>query len=401
MEDFGCAYKSAKPVYMLGGGNPAHIPKIQQCFRQQMSDILSTENAFEKMIGNYDVPQGETQFLENLAGLLNKHYGWPLTSKNIALTNGSQSSFFALFNAFGGEYPDASFKQILLPLAPEYIGYTDIASERALFNCSRPSIEFKQGNFFKYRVDFDALSQSSDIGAICVSRPTNPTGNVITDNELTKLSDIAKSENIPLIVDGAYGIPFPGIIFNDANLFWDQHVVLCFSLSKLGLPGLRTGIVVANEQIIEMLSHLNAIHHLAIGSAGPVLVNSLIESGEILDLSQTIIKPYYQQRMQEAVGWVNTYMSDIPVKIHQPEGALFLWLWFQDLPISTLELYRRLKAKGVFIVAGEHFFPGLERDDWRHKHECIRLSYAADPDSVETGIKLIAEELKNSYSRIS
>ena len=398
MEDFGHAYQSTQPVYMLGGGNPAQIPQMQQCFRQQMVDILNDGNTFEQMIGNYDVPQGESEFINNLARLLNQKYDWPISSKNIALTNGSQSSFFGLFNALGGEYPDGSYKQILLPLAPEYIGYTDIAGNQSLFKSTRPTIEFKDNDFFKYRVDFDALPDLSNISAICVSRPTNPTGNVITDNELKKLSQIAKDQQIPLIIDGAYGIPFPGIIFNDANVIWDQHIILCFSLSKLGLPGVRTGIVIANEQTIEMISHLNAIHHLAIGSTGPVLVNSLVESGEILKLSQTLIKPYYHQRMREAVGWVKHYMNDLPVLIHQPEGAIFLWLWFQNLPISTLELYHRLKSKGVFVVAGEHFFPGLESDNWQHKHECIRLSYAGNPQVVETGIKLITSELQSIYA---
>ena len=398
MEDFGCAYKSDQPVYMLGGGNPAQIPQMQQCFRQQMTSLLNDGDSFERMIGNYDVPQGESEFIENLAQLLKNKYGWHLSSKNIALTNGSQSSFFALFNAFGGEFPDGSFKQILLPLAPEYIGYSDIASNRSLFRSTRPSIEFKDDGFFKYRVDFDALPDLENISAICVSRPTNPTGNVITDNELNTLSKIAKERDIPLIIDGAYGIPFPGIIFNDANLIWDDQIILCFSLSKLGLPGVRTGIVIASEPIIEMISHLNAIYHLAIGSTGPVLVNSLIKSGNILDLSQNLIKPYYYRRMREAVNWVKQYMRDMPVLIHQPEGAIFLWLWFQDLPISTLDLYRRLKSRGIFVIAGEHFFPGLESDDWEHKHECIRLSYAGNPEVVETGIKLIARELKSIYA---
>ena len=222
---------------------------------------------------------------------LNNRYGWSLSSQNIALTNGSQSSFFALFNAFAGNYPDGSFKQILLPLAPEYIGYTDIADQRALFKSTRPSIEFQNDGFFKYHIDFDSQPNLSNIGAICVSRPTNPTGNVLTDKEINKLSLMAKSANIPLIIDGAYGIPFPGIIFNDANVTWDDQIVLCLSLSKLGLPGVRTGIVIANEQIIEMISHLNAINHLAIGSTGPVLVNSLIRSAEILNLSKNIIRP--------------------------------------------------------------------------------------------------------------
>jgi len=399
MEDFGCAYNSTSPTYMLGGGNPAQIPQMQQCFREQMNALLNDTDQFDRMIGLYDVPQGESEFLHNLAELLSNEFGWPVSAKNIALTNGSQSSFFALFNAFGGQHPNDEFKQILLPLAPEYIGYTDIADSRPLFRSLRPNIEYLDNDFFKYRVNFQALPSLTDVGAICVSRPTNPTGNVVTDNEIKHLSELAKSAEIPLIIDGAYGIPFPGIIFTQANAVWDQHIILCMSLSKLGLPGVRTGIVIANEAVIEMIAHLNAIHHLAIGSTGPALVNSLVKSTQILTLSQTIIQPYYQKRMEQAVDWIKDYMVDIPVIMHKPEGALFLWLWFKDLPITSLELYRRLKAKGVFVIAGEHFFPGLETDDWQHKHECIRLSYAGDPQTVETGIQMISEELLQIYSK--
>jgi len=37
---------------------------------------------------------------------------------------------------------------------------------------------------------------------------------------------------------------------------------------------------------------------------------------------------------------------------------MFLWLWFPDLPISSLELYKRLKARGVLVVSG-HYFSGV------------------------------------------
>ncbi|MDI5434805.1 hypothetical protein MJM45_29760, partial [Salmonella enterica subsp. enterica serovar Kentucky] len=37
---------------------------------------------------------------------------------------------------------------------------------------------------FKYHVDFEHLHIGEETGMICVSRPTNPTGNVITDEEL-------------------------------------------------------------------------------------------------------------------------------------------------------------------------------------------------------------------------
>jgi valine--pyruvate aminotransferase len=63
------------------------------------------------------------------------------------------------------------------------------------------------------------------------------------------LSGLAKAHGIPLILDNAYGAPFPGIIFTDAQPFWEPHVILTYSLSKIGLPGTRTGIVIGPPEI--------------------------------------------------------------------------------------------------------------------------------------------------------
>ena len=83
--------------------------------------------------------------------------------------------------------------------------------------------------------------------------------------------------------------------------------------------------------------------------------------------------------------------------IHKPEGALFLWLWFPDLPITCEELYRRLKARDVLVISGQHFFPGLE-DDWKHRHECIRVTYSQDSENVRNGIKIIGEEVRRAFA---
>ena len=84
------------------------------------------------------------------------------------------------------------------------------------------------------------------------------------------------------------------------------------------------------------------------------------------------------------------------VRIHRPEGAFFLWLWMPGLPIPSAELYERLKARGVVVVSGHYFFPGLEDDDWAHKHQCIRISYADDWHRIERGLAIVIEEVRRA-----
>lgn len=400
MQDLGDALNSNKKMYMLGGGNPSHITAMEQYFREQMLAIASDPTRFGKMVGDYDGPQGNARFIDALASFFQDIYNWPINKENIAITNGSQASFGLLFNMLAGACNHGQNKQILLPLTPEYIGYSDVAlDDHPLFTARRPLIEKLDNIFYKYRVDFDRLDVDESIGALCVSRPTNPTGNVITDNELTHLSALCRKNDIPLIIDSAYGLPFPNIVFSEASPLWEEHTILCFSLSKLGLPGVRTGIIIANEDIILRVKNANAIFNLAPGSVGPELLSESLQSGKLLSLCKEVIQPYYLKRRDEALAQLQYCMGDLPVRIHQPEGAIFLWLWFENLPITVQELYKRLKARQVLVIAGHHFFPGLE-EDWQHKHECIRITYSSDPQSVEHGMKILANEVRRAYTQV-
>jgi len=396
MDDLAQAFLYSEQILMLGGGNPAHIPEVQQYFRKSMTALLENEGDFERAVGNYDPSQGNTAFIEATCKLLRKEFDWDIKPKNIALTNGSQSAFFILFNIFAGEFEDGSRKKILLPLAPEYIGYCDVGLVEDLFTSSKPEIEHIDEHIFKYHIDFDKISVTEDIGAICVSRPTNPTGNVLTDFEIEKLGDLAQAHDIPLIIDNAYGTPFPNIIFTDVKPIWNPQTIVIMSLSKLGLPATRTGIVIADEKIISIVSKANAVISLAPPGLGAAIATSLVRSGDIIRLSRDIIRPFYQTKANEALKQLTGFLDGTDFHIHKPEGAIFLWLWLRDLPITSAELYERLKKRGVLVVPGHYFFPGL-KEKWRHKNECIRINYSQDEKTVASGLKIIAEEVKRAY----
>ncbi|EPF2681898.1 valine--pyruvate transaminase [Vibrio vulnificus] len=381
---------------MLGGGNPAAIPAMLEYFHQASENMLSNGKLLAAL-ANYDGPQGKDVFVKALARLLTETYGWNISEKNISLTNGSQSGFFYLFNLFAGQQPDGSHKKILLPLAPEYIGYADAGIDEDIFVSYRPEIELLDNGLFKYHVDFEQLKVDNSVAAICASRPTNPTGNVLTDEEIRKLDQLARDNHIPLIIDNAYGLPFPNIIFEDVEPFWNENTILCMSLSKLGLPGVRCGIVIANEAVTQALTNMNGIISLAPGSVGPALGHYMIEKEDLLHLSSEVIKPFYQQKSQRAVELLQAAMPDERFRIHKPEGAIFLWLWFDELPITTMALYQRLKARGVLIVPGEYFFIGQE-GDWEHAHQCLRMNYVQDDELMQKGIAIIAEEVNRAYA---
>lgn len=381
---------------MLGGGNPAKIPEMQVYFQQLFQEML-VQGKLTEALCNYDGPQGKDVLLKALATMLREELGWQIEPQNIALTNGSQSAFFYLFNLFAGRQKDGSLRRVLFPLAPEYLGYADAGLDEDLFVSAKPNIELLPEGQFKYHVDFEHLTVGDDIGMICVSRPTNPTGNVLTDEELIRLDSLAQQRNIPLLIDNAYGVPFPGIIFTDAKPLWNPNIILCMSLSKLGLPGARCGIVIADEKVISAISNMNGIISLAPGGVGPAIATEMIVRGDLLRLSEEVIKPFYYQRVQQTISILRRHLPVERCLIHKPEGAIFLWLWFKDLPITTETLYQRLKQRGVLMVPGHYFFPGLEHD-WPHTHQCMRMNYVPDPEQIERGVMILAEEVERAHA---
>jgi valine--pyruvate aminotransferase len=398
MDDLGHALASGGPdVKMLGGGQPARIPEVNALWRRRLQELLDEPGGLDRALTSYDPPRGNPRFIEAVAAMFRRTFGWEIGPENVAVTSGGQTAFFFLFNLLAGTMPDGSRKRILLPLVPEYIGYANQGVSGDAFRAVPPLIETDGPHDFKYRVDFDALEITPDIAAICASRPTNPTGNVLTDDEITHLSDLAKQHHIPLIIDNAYGLPFPGILFSEATPFWEPHVILTLSLSKIGLPGTRTGIVIGPPDIIRALGSMSAIAGLSNPSIGQQIVLPLLESGELLRLSNEVVRPFYHEKCHLArQAAAEAFGDDIDWRMHRSEGALFLWLWFPGLPITSAELYERLKARGVLVIPGHHFFFGHDDPAWRHQHECIRVSYAMDEAVVRDGLRIIADEVRTA-----
>jgi len=398
MDDLGSALNENPDMIFMGGGNPGRLPQVEAIFQKRLEHIMADPEQRHSLFGIYQSPQGDREFREQIATFLKKQFGWALTGDNIAVSNGSQSAFFVLYNLFAGVMPDGSQKSIHLPLAPEYLGYADVGLSENFFTATRPSIELLDDQLFKYHVDFSKLDITDTVGGMCVSRPTNPTGNVLSDDEVNHLDALAQEKDIPLIIDGAYGLPFPGIVFTEATPHWNQNTILALSLSKLGLPGARTGIIVASEEIIQAYTNANTIVSLACGTIGPAIAKELFKTGEIQSLSEKYVTPFYREGATQTAQWFREQLGELPFRIHKPEGAIFLWLWFDGLPITSQELYQRLKQRGVLIVPGQDFFVGMQ-DDWQHKHECIRVSYSQDRETVKRGVEIIAQEVKKAYEQ--
>lgn len=402
MEDLFKALHSGDPgLCQLNGGSPAVIPEVTELWRRSMTELVR-DGRFDVLVGHYAHPGGDPAFIRALAGFLNDRCGWNLKPENIAITQGGQMACFTLFNMLAGPCAEGGIREILFPLCPDYVGYqSQSLCGGVMFRGLRPGIRMLDEHLFKYVIDFDRLDIRPETAAVCMSRPTNPTGNVVTDEEMDRLRALTSRAGVPLMIDNAYGAPLPNICFVPVKPVWDENMILTMSLSKIGLPGTRTGIVIARPDIIRAVVSMVTTSSLCPNNLGQALVTPYLEDGTLERVCRETLTPFYRSRAEWALSLLpELFGEEIPWRVHKSEGAMFLWLWFEGLPITCQELYERCKARGCFVNPGHHFFFALPEggEPWPHRHECIRISFTQTEELLRKGLSIVADEVKRAYT---
>jgi valine--pyruvate aminotransferase len=415
---------SGQEFINLSAGNPVILPEVEQLWRDCTAELLASPE-YGEVVCRYGSSQGYQPLIDAVLADFNQRYGLNLTDRNILITPGSQSIYFYAANAFGGytapppSPPDqggatanqsppyqggargGSLKNIVLPLSPDYTGYGGVSLIPEAVVACKPTLDIDAGaHRFKYRPDFSQLSIDQTTGCVIFSRPCNPTGNVLTDDEVKKIADLAAAFDVPVFVDSAYGPPFPSLNFTEMTPIFGGNIVHCMSLSKAGLPGERIGIAIGDEKIIQILESFQTNMCIHSPRYGQAIATRAIASGALADISLNVIRPYYQSKFAIVESTLEQAMpKDLPWFLHRGEGAIFAWLWLKDLPMTDWELYQELKKVGVILVPGSSFFPGL-REDWQHKHECLRISLTATNDEIETAMKRLAQMVEKLYQSV-
>ncbi|MBO1346540.1 MAG: valine--pyruvate transaminase [Hormoscilla sp. GUM202] len=378
----------------LSAGNPVILPEVEQLWRDCTAELLSSRE-YGEVVCRYGLSQGYQPLIEAIKDDFNQRYGWELGDRNILITPGSQSIYFFAANVFGGYTPDGTLKEIVLPLSPDYTGYGSISLTPDVVYAYKPRIEMTSHRF-KYRPDFSQLQITENTGCVIFSRPCNPTGNVLTDDEVKKIGAIAS--NVPVFIDSAYGPPYPALNFTGMTPVFGDNIVHCLSLSKAGLPGERIGVAIGPSKLLRVLESFQTnlcIHSSRYGQAIAALA---IKSGKLGKISDEVIRPFYQKKFEIVESTLDEVMpKELPWFLHRGEGAIFAWLWLQDLPMTDWEFYEKLKQVGVIIVPGSPFFPGL-RSEWQHKQECMRISLTATNDEIVMGMYRLAKVVEEVYN---
>jgi valine--pyruvate aminotransferase len=377
----------------LSPGNPARIPEVVETWRELERDAL--DSSFAEASCQYGPSRGSDSLVEAIVKYFNAKYNWSITAENVIVGPGCQMLCFIAATIFTGPSA-AGRRQLIFPSVPEYTGYHGLCLEDGSIVGPEPEVRPEGDRSFRYAIEADALWDQTSAGMLLLSSPCNPTGRALETDELAALIRLAEKRDIPLVIDHAYGNPFPRVAGAATDPVLHPNVINCFTFSKAGLPGERLGFAIGPAQAIDaMVSFLaNSMLH------APQLVQAVaaraLTGGELDKLASDVIRPFYQEKRLAAEKLLHDRLPEsVDWRLHSSAGGMFCWLWINESWFDDLQLYNALKSKKVFIVPGRHFFVGPPATPFLADHgtRCIRLSLSADDSVIGEGISRIAETL--------
>jgi len=300
------------------------------------------------------------------------HYYPGATTDHILVTNGtSEANFLCMWTLVD---PDDE----ILFMLPNYMQMWGLA--RGFRGNVRP---YHLKEELDWRIDFNELERSitKRTKLIAACNPNNPTGAILSEEDMERLISIARSNDAWLLVDEVYqGAEREA---ERAKSFWGRYdrVIVTNGLSKAyGLPGLRIGWIVAPPDLI---AKLWSYHDYT--TIGPAMLSDVLarlalvpETREkILARTQKILQTNYPILGE----WIRNH-GDMFAMIEPKAGAIAYFRY--KMPINSTQLVEKLlQEKSVLIVPGDHF--GMDR--------YLRIGYGPPADYLIAGLDRIHETL--------
>ncbi len=384
-------------MYALGSTRS----KIRELFEygKQLAEKIGKENVFDYTLGNPSVPcpdevtdviieevktpsihgytsaQGTMEVRKAISDYNYNRYGFRLDPNLTYMTCGAAAGLAITLRALISAPTDKVLT--FAPFFPEYKVFAENAGASLVY----------AGCDDKFEIDFSSLENtiSSDVQAIIINSPNNPSGTVYGEDTIKRLACFLEGKEreyghaIYLIADEPYReILFDGAVCPFIPNYY-KNTVVCYSYSKaLSIPGERIGYVSVSPNA-ENAQKL----YLAIAGAGrslgyvcaPALFQKVVERcvDKISDSS------VYKDNRDVLVS----NLQRLGFECVNPKGAFYV---FMKSPIESAEEFSDVaKTYGVLVVPSDSF--GIKG--------FVRLATCVSPDLIKRSIPALTKLAKH------
>jgi len=344
------------------GAHPASV-------RELLGDWTLVEELLDTEL-NYPQANGSVELREHIAAL------YPgATPDNVLVTVGCAEANFITLQTLLGPGDE------MVMMLPNYMQIWGIGHNYGL---QVKAFHLQEERGWSPNLDElnEVVTEKTKLIAVC--NPNNPTGYILTPEEMDAIVAAAERVGAWLLADEVYS-GAEHLTDTQTPSFWGRYdkVLAMNSLSKAyGLPGLRIGWVVGPADVVD---EIWARHEYTTIST-TMLANKLAAHALSPQVRPRLIqrtRGYIRRGFPILDGWLESHEGTFTLV--PPQAAAIAFARY-DLDINSTELVERLmREKSVLISPGDHF--GLDHH--------LRISFGLPPDYLRAGLdrihQLIAE----------
>ena len=356
----------------LPGAEAFPVSELRKIINSAISQHGST-------LFQYGTTEGYPPLREAISRLLETVYGMSVHYDDVMVTSVSQQALYLLCKVL------VNPGDVVITENPTYVGALN--TFRSFMADIRPVDINGQGmDMSALECMITDLTERGKKPRFIYTIPSihNPTGVTMEIIRRHILYEIAAKYDLLIVEDDPYGmIRYDGLKVPPVKkLDSEGRVLYLGSFSKTVSPGLRTGWLAGQADVIRKCVIAKQGEDTCSGTLSQFVINDFITNGDIY-MQIERVKQIYSKKRDIMTGCIDALIPSASYNL--PQGGLFLWVTLSGIA-DTSHLLKKTLDKKVAFVPGEAFYPGGETQSTMR----LNFSYPAC-DDIERGINSIAE----------
>ena len=330
----------------------------------------------------YEYSQGSLEFRNNVCNYYKKHSIY-VSPDDIITTVGASEALSFTMNSICDPGDEVIIPE---PFYANYNGFALASDVNVIPITSKIEDNFALPSIHEFEKKINSKTK-----AILLCNPCNPTGYVYSQEEIINIANLAKKNDLFIVVDEVYR----EFIYTDTKHFsiledekFSENAILIDSTSKrYSLCGARVGFIVyKNSEFIETCLKF-ALTRLSPPTLALIAANHALNSRE--DYIENVIKEYYKRRKVI----INELSQIDNIKFSNPMGAFYSII---KLPIENAEDFAKFlltdfsyKNQSVMLSPASGFYSSEN-----YGKDEVRIAFVLNSEKLKNAIKIIKLGLK-------
>jgi aspartate aminotransferase len=340
--------------------------------------VESCCDSLKKGETHYTNSSGLLELKKTAAGVTERSRGFRPDLNQILVTPGANVQIYYAIACVANPG-----EEIIIP-DPSFVSYNSIIN---FLGCKSVKVPLKEENEFRMSPEDIERAITDKTRMIIINSPHNPTGAVMTEEELTKIYEIAKKHDIYLLSDEIYA----RMIYQDSETSFfspskfdecKERVIVVNGFSKsYAMTGWRLGVVTGPEDLIK---RMGLLLETTTSCVAPFIQRAAIEalSGSQEKIVEMVGE--FRKRRDLIVEKLNSLKGISCVK---PGGAFYVFANIKDTGLSSEEFTDLMLEKaGVATCPGVYF--GESGEGY------VRFCYANSIENISLGIDRVRRVLE-------